>query len=554
MKRLLTRLTIFTILSSIVSMLLMFTCCTRIPQHEPQFQRARAVIDSCPECALAILDSIPITELHPGLDSARYILLHAIAENKLYALATSDSTIQIAINVFQSYNAVDELRQAYYIQGRIARQNAEATEALVSLLESEKLIDSSTDPYEKGLIYSELAHCSNDALNGEMAISYVKQAYTSYKEGCKPLHAAYALHDLAMFYTNNHQYQEAIELYQDIIHSADSLNYPALKENALAGLGYNYMGMGDYRKAIGFFHQIPDTADIMDNQTIAIMADAEFKTGNNQRADSLAQILKERGDYKWIYSANLHAIDIDSLIDAFRKQELFREEMYYDAYHDGFPTIIEKHFRLKEQLAESQNRIQTLWILFLVSVLIIVAIFAHIAIRNYRKRLKDKQQSYFYLSTDFLTFLRDHNKHFAISDTLNSTKSILHQYSIIIHHLTNLYYGKNKDSLIAHKRMENTLNELICLLRENMEVLVELKNMVNINYSNIITHLEEEIPSLTEEERRLFLYMACGFSSLILTKIFELDNLAQFAAKKHRLKKKIMNHPSPSQHLFLKFF
>ena len=148
-------------------MLLMFTCCTRIPQHEPQFQRARAVIDSCPECALAILDSIPITELHPGLDSARYILLHAIAENKLYALATSDSTIQIAINVFQSYNAVDELRQAYYIQGRIARQNAEATEALVSLLESEKLIDSSTDPYEKGLIYSELAIAPTMLLMGK---------------------------------------------------------------------------------------------------------------------------------------------------------------------------------------------------------------------------------------------------------------------------------------------------------------------------------------------------------------------------------------------------
>ena len=120
MKRLLTRLTIFPILSIIVSMLLMFPCCTRIPQHEPQFQRARVVIDSCPECALAILDSIPISDLSPGLDSARSILLHAIAENKLYALATSDSTIQIAINVFQSYNAVDELRQAYYIQGRIA--------------------------------------------------------------------------------------------------------------------------------------------------------------------------------------------------------------------------------------------------------------------------------------------------------------------------------------------------------------------------------------------------------------------------------------------------
>lgn len=93
--------------------------CKEKPRHEAIYQRVRPLLDSIPEEALSILDSIPKKDLQPGLDSARYILLHAIAENKAYKFTTKDSTITLAIETFRTYNQIDDLRNSLFIQGWI---------------------------------------------------------------------------------------------------------------------------------------------------------------------------------------------------------------------------------------------------------------------------------------------------------------------------------------------------------------------------------------------------------------------------------------------------
>lgn len=533
--------------------------CSNQPRHEATYRRVRAIMDSLPGEALAILDSIPTEELDSDLDSARYILLHATAENKTSSLVTSDSSMQYAIDIFKEHGIKSDLRFAYYLHGTVYMLKEKYADALVSLMEAENLIDSSTSPYEQGLIYSELAHCCNAAWNGELAISYIKKAYQCYEEAEKPLHAVYSLYDRGMFYTNANEHTEAIAIYNTVIPKADSLNFLDLKENALAGIGYSYIGLDDYRNAVKYFRQISDSAKIMDNQTIALMAQAEQQVGNNQKADSLAQILKQRGDYKWIYAADLNKISIDTLVDAYKEQEKFRGEEAYYAYHDRFPIIIENNFKLKEELIESRHKVQQLWIGILALLLIITIYLVYKAIKTYKRKLRKQQESYYVLSNDFLTFLRKYNKYYARLEEgqdggLSSTKSLLYHHTRILNHAVETSSNDTPKTPLANKRLKDELDNLLKDLRGNTRVFEELKSMVNRENHDILLLFQDELPDLTEEDRRLFTYMVSGFSSHIMVKLYNMDTLAQYAAKKHRLKKKIMERDTPSQHLFLKYF
>lgn len=91
-----------TILCIIAVTLLCLVACKQEPRHEETYRYVRSIIDSVPEQALLILDSIPMSELQSDLDSARYILLHATAENKLHANVTPDTVLKKSYRYLQS--------------------------------------------------------------------------------------------------------------------------------------------------------------------------------------------------------------------------------------------------------------------------------------------------------------------------------------------------------------------------------------------------------------------------------------------------------------------
>ena len=109
--RLLTRLTIFPILSSIVSMLLFAAC------HDPHtseiLTRADGLMESAPDSAYSLLRGIDSTRLRRA-DAPLYAILDAQARHKLDLTPPSDSLLDIAVEHYTAHGPDSLLMKALF--------------------------------------------------------------------------------------------------------------------------------------------------------------------------------------------------------------------------------------------------------------------------------------------------------------------------------------------------------------------------------------------------------------------------------------------------------
>ena len=422
---------------------LLICACSRPPRHQKAFDRARAVMDSLPEQALLILDSIPAAELDPGLDSARYILLHALAEDKTYTLTTPDSTLHLAIGTLRRLDRKDDLRQALYLLGcRLFRQGL-YNEGITNLLEAEDLIDDTTPQLEQGLIYHELAECCNALLIGTEAISYAQMANDAYISANRPLHAAYALHDKAVFQNNHLYYDKAIKTFLLAKESADSLGDNHLSDNCTAGIAYSLIGKHQYADALMYFHCISDTSPAFDDQTKALRAFAEAHAGDKVLADSISQELLSDGNFRGIYGLDSENASIQIIKDAYEQQEASSDSILADAYRNNFTSILKSSYATERELLETKikNKIQLNTTLIILS--IIIAAIAGIAIHIYRCKTRTEKENNLWLTHDLLHFMQAENhriKEAAENRVHAHSLSLLQQKANALNNIVVSYY------------------------------------------------------------------------------------------------------------------
>lgn len=106
-----------------VFVLLAITGCSHSNNSLKRMDTAESIIESSPDSALSILDSIPTSELRTRKEKARYALLKSIALDKNYIDTTTFDVLQPAIDYYSKHGTPDEKLKTYYYQGRI-HQNA----------------------------------------------------------------------------------------------------------------------------------------------------------------------------------------------------------------------------------------------------------------------------------------------------------------------------------------------------------------------------------------------------------------------------------------------
>ena len=109
--------------------------------------RAESLMESAPDSAMTILDSISLGALSSQKDKARYALLKSMALDKNYIDATSFDLLQPAIDYYLKKGSPDEKLRTLYYQGRIYQNRGNADEEamrcfLKATEESDQILDS----------------------------------------------------------------------------------------------------------------------------------------------------------------------------------------------------------------------------------------------------------------------------------------------------------------------------------------------------------------------------------------------------------------------------
>ena len=109
--------------------------------------RAESLMESAPDSAMTILDSISLGALSSQKDKARYALLKSMALDKNYIDATSFDLLQPAIDYYLEKGSPDEKLRTLYYQGRIYQNRGNDDEEamrcfLKATEESDQILDS----------------------------------------------------------------------------------------------------------------------------------------------------------------------------------------------------------------------------------------------------------------------------------------------------------------------------------------------------------------------------------------------------------------------------
>ena len=121
--------------------------CFSSAKENARMDRAESLMESAPDSAMTILDSISLGALSSQKDKARYALLKSMALDKNYIDATSFDLLQPAIDYYLKKGSPDEKLRTLYYQGRIYQNRGNDDEEamrcfLKATEESDQILDS----------------------------------------------------------------------------------------------------------------------------------------------------------------------------------------------------------------------------------------------------------------------------------------------------------------------------------------------------------------------------------------------------------------------------
>ena len=532
--------------------------CSRSTPHEQTYTQVRALLDTMPERALAILDSIPSGQLQPGLDSARFILLHALAEDKCYALTTSDSTIcsqlvgirdlEYTTNYLRTTNLKDDLRQAYYIQGRKLYTQQYLSKSIISFLNAVELIDKSTPYFEMGLIYIGISEAYGENLNGKQAITYAEKAIDAFSKTNKSSHWAYSILNRANCHYNDYNYNQAVIDYNKVVAVADSLGDQQLYYEGIDGLGRTYFSLHNYASARQYFQILHKSDSYPDEKSRIYAIMAEARGGNIEWADSCGRNLAEENSPYALDCIDIETAPRSIIKKAYENNYQCNLNLVHGVRSNTLVDSLNEQYTLQRKLLESDLQIKNLEVIIAIMFAIILCFTVGIIIYRFHIRIRQQNEAYSIVLRDFLDFMESTKVHKQIlsekmANINNNIRNITMRVANDMNQRIRDTYEVSDDHKIG-SRTKKAVYDLINDLNTNGEIFKDLEKCLNSSYDDILSRFRSSFPTLPEIDYRMYVLINAGFSSDAIAHILNLTT-TNLSTRKHRLKQKIKSNTNP---------
>ena len=529
---------------TLCGVLLLLVGCSSDKRAMELVMQAESIMADSPEQALDIIESVDRSRVCGEGDNARLALVYSETLYHNYVDVYSDSLTRVAVDYYrttkQSYLYARSLYQHALV---LQRQGQDfLAEAMVALLEAEKLFSEIDDARLEGLIMRTKGDIYGDGCLFANALESYEQAKRCFDRGGMEYHSASVLYDMGATYIQLRNFQSAATSLNEALDygiRVDNKKFMCAVLHELLDLS---IYMHDYdmcKKLLAKF----DTYDCLTygaSHKMAMEAMLLSYKGDKAGALELLSRAENEEDFEWAdlqYARYIVYRNVGDGDNALRWEEKSRNAQDRLMIEVLKQPVLNVQIEMLQQNLDAVEREQSLVrqrnTLIYISIAIVMLFVGYVVLRRIRSKNRDIAR---YVETiQELSVALD-----SVPREMAASLSVLYRDRFSeLNELCDIYYDHSGSS--RHKSMVfNKLTETIEAMKGDSERFEELERAVDEYRGGLMRRLKVLLPKLSERDYRVALYSFAGFSNRAISIFIDSDPVS-VSKIKYNIKSKIKN-------------
>ncbi len=509
----------------------------------PRLAEVEGMMEENVDSASALLRQIAPGELRGDADKALYNLLLTQSCYKTYQPLPSDSVIGSAVEYYAGIGDDARLMRALYYQAVAIRERGSYESALPGALHAEELARKLDSPLWLARTNELLSDIFYDNYNWEESMKHTEEAIENYGKSGKKINEYYSKLHKASLYSDLKEMDRSLEVCDSILSMREEWgNDTVFLAHIIDVTCYPLIVMGQYDRAAEYVALRSNLAVPVSSRTLVMWSYIYEHFGDLKNAKTCLKA-----------SESVALNESDRLIIWLRIKELCADssdfkkaQEYSDSILDYYNKVVrditaQSAYQIKNSYTEAKldkEQIEKLKLryisLFISLSLILFIVVLLIWNRNVARRRKlEAEANMFAISELTVKLYNQQSENKKLQDTANRLYS--GHFDTINILCQEFFEGDSteKDKMRIYKRAESEVSKL--RTTANLKVMIDF---VDRNKDGRLSELFEEIPMLTDDEKRMITFICAGLSSKAISLIMDIK-YKTFYTMKRRLKDRI---------------
>ncbi|MBQ7773332.1 MAG: hypothetical protein IJ383_04640 [Bacteroidales bacterium] len=546
---------LFLIISS-----LLFFACSGNKNVITTLNEVAFYIEEEPERALSQLREIKDNLGNSKEIRAKHALLHSMALDKNYIDLTNDSIIAPAVEYYSRKGSNNEKFLTYYYMGRIFQNANDLNNAAIEFSKAEDIIQYISDHKALGRLFMAFSDIYNSTRNSKKEIEYAQKGYEHYKLAKSQKDINLSLGTLAIAYSNRKEWELADSLYKE------GLRY--CKEDTIAMLLFlsNYarskvlQPIKDPASAISLLkRKLYEYKEPLSIKDYGVYAYALSLQGRRDESDAIINSIKGKQTVEldfWLFLISYNNSKYKEAIDYLNNSYIQLDKEIESSLINTVDKSLKEFYKEQEYLSQIKSKTKIYALIILLFGLIAISSLIVLILVRHNNKQKKVVQRYLKYSEIASKQLDRYETELTSQDAKIENLQKLYaqtykkQFKVIgelcLTYLTKINRKDIKD--VIFRKVESMIDNLS--IYDNLHS--ELEVQINKELNNIIKHLREDIPSLSQDDIRFICYCIIGFDAVLISTILNLST-SNVYTKKSRIRAKIVNLTSSHKDLYMRY-
>ena len=434
-----------------------------------------------------------------------------------------------------SCTSMNEMRlQEALDSSEVLFQEKRYSEAMTVCSEAEGLARRLGDQFSLGKIYRTMAHISNAAYRYQDEIQFLKMASDAFGNADKPYNRLYVDMEKGMAYYNVSDYASAEKVYRDVLYRAYEVSDTALQAQCLSAYAALSLEVAnpDPSLSIEMLSRVAnDLKYPLSSSDRGVLAYAYSLAGKDEEALKWAEKAlatsqtsseKAQADFR-LYQIKSRLGEDSEALRALEAVMEYSNSVEMASLMRSVASSRKDYLDQQHSLTQHRLRSTRLTAAFILLSLMSL-LFALLGYIRYRKlesakilaEEKAETEKYMNIAEDLQIKLKNASKR------LSSEKHMSIAKFDVLERLCEQYYVYEGTPNLQEKVLKE-VKSVIQGLRDDPKMLKGLEMMLDRNCEGIVRRLKEQLPKLKDEDVKLFIFAASGFSSTTISTIIEKD-------------------------------